>query len=232
MIYTDQCTDLRNRFANASSEFISCSINYSRPIKFCENCVQQYIYLLESYSNMSKFPANDTPCLNHFINLDRLGIVETLFENSKNLWSRAKCYECFVTSNGVPSTNVSDETLKFNGYYNNFNNCITTNSSNICSKCMEYYTDLQSYYVSISNENEKIGVCMDIVDVMNDTWIYWGDKCCKFRKHNEYIFICSTVMVFIVTVSYYILIKLYTTKNSPTIIQQSRFAKVLNSLST
>jgi hypothetical protein len=31
---------------------------------------------------------------------------------------------------------------------------------------MEDYLNLDNYYTSISNENEKIGVCMDIVDVV------------------------------------------------------------------
>lgn len=34
---------------------------------------------------------------------------------------------------------------------------------------MTKYVKLNSYYISISNENEKIGVCMDIVDTVS-TW--------------------------------------------------------------
>lgn len=41
------------------------------------------------------------------------------------------------------------------------------NETTMCPACMEDYTDLNNYYYSISNENEKIGVCMDIVDVVS-----------------------------------------------------------------
>lgn len=35
-----------------------------------------------------------------------------------------------------------------------------------CTKCMDTYEKLQNYFLSISNENERIGVCMDIVDLV------------------------------------------------------------------
>lgn len=41
------------------------------------------------------------------------------------------------------------------------------NNETLCPDCMKDYDKLNDYYKSISNEDEKIGVCMDIVDVVN-----------------------------------------------------------------
>lgn len=46
-------------------------------------------------------------------------------------------------------------------------NCLNgsgINETTMCSACMDSYVELNDFYYSISNENEKIGVCMDIVD--------------------------------------------------------------------
>jgi hypothetical protein len=50
----ENCTLLKDSFANSTAEFISCAIYNSRPITMCENCVQQYINILEDYNNMKK----------------------------------------------------------------------------------------------------------------------------------------------------------------------------------
>ncbi|KAF7281440.1 hypothetical protein GWI33_004766 [Rhynchophorus ferrugineus] len=233
LLNNDNCTSLKTIFADSSSEFIKCSVNYSRPIKFCEKCVTPYINFLESYDNMSKLLVNNTPCIDQFVNLDRLGIIETIFYDNTNLWNRAKCNECFEIKNDKLTPNISKETKLFNDFYQKYNRCIhNVPEKNICKYCLNNYTQLYNYYSSISNENEKIGVCMDMVDLMNTTWAYWGDKCCKFRRHNEYVFILSMILVVIVTISFYILVPFYTEKRSPTIVEQSRFGKVLSSSSS
>ncbi|CAG9771271.1 unnamed protein product [Ceutorhynchus assimilis] len=224
------CTNAREIFANASSKFIKCSIEFSRPITFCENCIAKYINVLSSYHNMSLITNNGTPCINYFVNNDRLGIVQTLYENSVNLWNRAKCYECFELKNGTITPYISNQTVTFLELFSNFSSCQNnTEDEAICAICDDEYQVLQDYFFSISNENEKIGVCMDIVDMMNSTWTYWGNKCCKFRRHKEYGFIFSTVAVLVTTVLFYIIAQIYAKKKQPTIVEQTRF---LNTLET
>lgn len=55
---------------------------------------------------------------------------------------------------------------------------------------------------------------------MNSTWNYWGNTCCKFRKHNEYLFITSAVSTLILTVLFYVLTQLWAKKKLPTIIER------------
>lgn len=51
---SSNCTILRDYFAESASNFTSCAINSSRPIKLCENCVNSYLNVVNSYKNMSQ----------------------------------------------------------------------------------------------------------------------------------------------------------------------------------
>lgn len=71
---------------------------------------------------------------------------------------------------GALSPNKSHETIQFNEYFDNLMTCVNRtdiNNETLCPSCMSDYIKLNEYYLSISNENEKIGVCMDIVDVVS-----------------------------------------------------------------
>lgn len=106
-----------------------------------------------------------------------------------DIWNRAKCYgtyiskiavdcsinycfsECFTFENGSLTRNLSKETLTFNKLLDDLKQCINrsdVNMTTMCAKCLDTYVVMSSYYDSISNENEKIGVCMDIVDLVHN----------------------------------------------------------------
>ncbi|CAH1117921.1 unnamed protein product [Phaedon cochleariae] len=226
---SNNCTEIRNNFAIANANFTYCAIQHSRPITLCENCVDIYSNVVESYANMSKDVINGSSCLNHFINLDRLEILQTLYQNSLDLWNRAKCHECFVFENGQHTRKQSNETVQFLKYYNIFMSCVndTKDADTLCPDCMNNYILLRDYYSSISKYNEKIGLCMDLVDIMNTTWSFWSTSCCKYREHTEYTFIFLNVLVIIIPAVFYLIAQLYVKKKDPTIIQQSRFAESL-----
>ncbi|CAH1997444.1 unnamed protein product [Acanthoscelides obtectus] len=225
------CTDLRQKFANASARFTVCSIDHSRPITFCESCVQSYLDVVESYQNMSKFGHNNTRCIDNFVNRDRLQIVQSIYDANIDLWKRAKCNECYEDeSESVVST--SNTTTQFIVYYNHFMNCINKSKiEELCLQCMGDYITLDSYYAKISNINDNIGMCMDIVDLMNNTWTYWSTQCCKYRRHNEVIFIATSIAVLILTSVFYLIVQFCEEKKAPTIMQQSRFAESFSSSS-
>lgn len=84
-----------------------------------------------------------------------------------------KFLECFATENGTQTFNKSAQTIKFTELFEEYTNCEnTTEDSDFCSICMDKYATLNKYFLSISNENEKIGVCMDIVDLVS-LYINW-----------------------------------------------------------
>ncbi|XP_045472844.1 osteopetrosis-associated transmembrane protein 1 [Harmonia axyridis] len=233
---TDEICDAQlNAFASATSNFTACAIVNSKPITFCEDCVENYIEVIESYQNMSKV-YKGAKCIDDFVDLDRLQIVKTLYENSYDLWNRAKCNECFKFENRSLTPNISKETLQFEQYYIDLVKCINgthrNNSEEICHDCSNNYEQLNTFYISISNENEKIGVCMDIVDIMNTTRRYWSSKCCKFRRHEEYIFIASAIGIFTLTALFYLLTHFFGEKEKPLILQQTRLAESLSHLNS
>ncbi|KAL3281235.1 hypothetical protein HHI36_004449 [Cryptolaemus montrouzieri] len=155
-----------------------------------------------------------------------------MYKNSYDLWNRAKCNDCFQFKNSILTPNASKETIQFDVYYMDLLKCVNyTNGSipeKLCSVCLDDYTTLNNYYASISNENEKIGVCMDIVDMMNTTRRFWSTTCCKYRKHDEYIFLGTTVGIFVLTAVFYFLTICFGEKKVPAILQQSRLAESLN----
>lgn len=129
---------------------------------------------------------NGTSCLDRLINQDRLQIVKMMYENTENLWSSAKCYgivknhgytsnwcfifflDCYLFENNTQTHNLSKATKKFEEYYQNYNNCITsTTDDDLCSKCLKDYNILHNYFTSISDTNERISYCMDVVDIVS-----------------------------------------------------------------
>ncbi|KAJ8918411.1 hypothetical protein NQ315_008108 [Exocentrus adspersus] len=228
---TEDCTVLKNNFANYIAGFAQCSIDYSRPITLCKSCIYTYINLLHSFENLTQVSVNGTICLDYYVNLDRLQIIETQYVNSINLWNRAKCYECYLVENGTQTSKESEILKQFNSYYNTLSTCtLNTDTENLCRDCMADYVALSDYYQTISKANDKIGTCIDLEDKMNSTWNYWSPNCCKYRRHNEYVFIGSTISVIIITILLYISVHFLGEKKAPTIIQQSRFAESVNRL--
>lgn len=67
----------------------------------------------------------------------------------------------------IHNLTVSNKTLQFQTYYEDFTNCTSNYVDDFCSGCMKDYVKLDNYYKTISNINEKIGVCMDIVDIVS-----------------------------------------------------------------
>ncbi|KAI4463342.1 osteopetrosis associated transmembrane protein 1 [Holotrichia oblita] len=206
----------------------------SHPIKLCQECVNKYIDILSSFQNLTKsIDKNGTACYDQYIGLDRLEIIETMYIDVRNLWNTAKCDACFIMDNGTLTPEPSNKTLKFYELYEKTALCIKTelkqnNTKIMCDKCIHLYIELNDYYDSISNINAEIANCMDIVDLMNGTRTSWSKQCCRYRHHEEYVFIISTCLVLVITVLFYSLTKLLIDKKSSVAISQTRFAESLN----
>ncbi|CAH1997445.1 unnamed protein product [Acanthoscelides obtectus] len=56
---------------------------------------------------------------------------------------------------------------------------------------------------------------------MNNTWTYWSTQCCKYRRHNEVIFIATSIAVLILTSVFYLIVQFCEEKKAPTIMQRS-----------
>lgn len=81
--------------------------------------------------------------------------------------------DCFLIINNTQSHIESNITKKFENYYQDFTKCVNvTNSDDLCSQCLKDYDVLHNYFNQISDINEKISYCMDIVDIVSKTDIF------------------------------------------------------------
>lgn len=85
------CEIALQRFAETSSGFTFCSINYSRPIHFCELCIDPYMNVLSAHQTILTAEVNGTKCKDKLINVDRLEVIESIFSNMQDMWKRAYC---------------------------------------------------------------------------------------------------------------------------------------------
>lgn len=75
--------------------------------------------------------------------------------------------DCYLMENGTQSLNKSDTFNHFQDLYSKFQECVNkANQEELCPFCMQDYTTLSSYYTKISDVNEKISYCIDMVDIV------------------------------------------------------------------
>lgn len=55
---------------------------------------------------------------------------------------------------------------------------------------------------------------------MNNSWTFWSINCCKFRKHNEYVFIGISISILVLTVVFYFVLQFCDEKKAPLIIRR------------
>lgn len=73
--------------------------------------------------------------------------------------------------NGTQSFNKSDTFNHFQDLYKIFQECVNkATQEELCPYCMKDYTTLSNYYTKISDVNEKISYCIDMVDIV---WLFF-----------------------------------------------------------
>lgn len=77
--------------------------------------------------------------------------------------------ECFESADTIEEDKQTNKTITFLNFYHDFENCVVSNTveNQLCHNCMDYYVALDTYYKQISNINEEIGSCIDIVDIVS-----------------------------------------------------------------
>lgn len=69
-----------------------------------------------------------------------------------------------------------------------------------------------------------------MIPQMNTTRRYWSSKCCKYRRHEEYIFIASALGIFTLTALFYLLAHYLGEKEEPLILQRKEYNISLHAL--
>nr|ACF75495.1 osteopetrosis associated transmembrane protein [Adineta vaga] len=221
------CLAILDRLSYMSSDFLNCAVSRARPFKLCEGCVDNYarlqdlIGLLEqTYSDLDR----KITCKQFLESYDSIQIVAQLIAFVQNIWSSSFCDNCITgynDTNGTIHYSLTDSTTSFFRKKVAFDYCIfnatgrivpiipidlnVTLNTNVCTVCLTSYNDINDLFLQLTQEN-KGGVCMDIVDTMNYTRLLWS-KIYECRRHDpDYMavmglsfFIPTIVLVFYVS---------------------------------
>jgi hypothetical protein len=114
-----KCEELLMDYAALTANFTRCFIQHARPITVCQNCIDDYVQVLESYTNITevnthavstksncitplihynfyklfqlKDDSTGKACKLELINVDRLEVIEKSFEYVTLEWKSAFC---------------------------------------------------------------------------------------------------------------------------------------------
>lgn len=233
--YPKECSMLLNAFAESASNFTMCSIVHARPIKLCEKCIKYYLDFTQKYKNLTTTVINGTSCRSVLISHDRLEVVLEYYNGILSLWNKGNCNACYDWTSEPIS--ISNNTKYFNQMYNDTMQCIqdhinpTTNSSEVCEKCMQSYIELNNFYNKLGTDSVGLeGICMDIVDYMNATRYIWSKNlnCCKLRQSPQIIFLICTGIIGFLPLIYYLAVRFCgPIKDLPQVLKQSRFKQAI-----
>lgn len=87
----ENCSDILDNFAAASSNLTFCSIKNARPVRLCENCIEHYVKFHITYSQLQNTIVNGTSCRSIFISHDRFEVVLTYHNNILSMWDKGNC---------------------------------------------------------------------------------------------------------------------------------------------
>lgn len=189
---TDACCAYLDHFANSASNFIKCSIERSRPFRFCEECVIPYARAKSIYDDIEK---NVGGCHVVLLDADRVQSILQIYTMIKTLWDKSYCDNCFVQEsikedeNGTVTYEFNTDTIDFLDQYKNLTLCIkpytndtypdinreTVVNKTVCSACLQDYSTLNSHFKDIRKTTGG-KICMDLVDMMNYTRLMWGGE--------------------------------------------------------
>lgn len=94
---SDECTGILDQFAAACGEFISCALNYSKPMCFCEACSEEHATVRELYDNITnnQNKTRGKRCKDMLLSDDGVGVVQKSHNLVDSLWRSANC-QCEV----------------------------------------------------------------------------------------------------------------------------------------
>ncbi|XP_070568521.1 osteopetrosis-associated transmembrane protein 1-like [Ptychodera flava] len=222
------CLLILKEFGRAASHFTSCAVVHSRPFRFCEDCVHQYVSLKQYYEDILNHS-----CGNALLKQDRIVIVQQTYDFAVGLWSAANCDGCFQKSNGTINYDaISEETTHFQSILNDTTKCFANNSDeyvpqlftmpvpsslvfstvndSVCNECQGLYKNLSEYFRDMGLQEE---ICMDVVDAMNYTQYLWSKEFhCREPVRNPVLIIALSVFFCSLPVFFYVGSKIHTTR--------------------
>ena len=86
------CQIIVENFGFSISNFTLCSVRNARPIHLCQECVSEYLEILQTHRKfLETIDEKGNQCQEYFLNLDRLEIVSEAYKYTHHLWRKANC---------------------------------------------------------------------------------------------------------------------------------------------
>jgi len=108
------CSQLLQNFSKACGDFISCALNYSKPMCLCDVCSEKYELMDDTYQTIKHHTGNDTRemyCKEVLLDSDHLAVVKSTYHFAKSLWSKSSCDSTCVVYVCVVGHKVRDAQL-------------------------------------------------------------------------------------------------------------------------
>ncbi|XP_068198814.1 osteopetrosis-associated transmembrane protein 1 [Antennarius striatus] len=196
------CVELLRVFGLRYVDYVNCLVPAARPVKVCQNCFSRYASLTEMYRNISSDevgPGNES-CSDSLLRSDRLMLVEVLFSNLEELWSKSACSKCITTG----AQSLTGDTLYFMAVLNRTLACFQSyqqNHTELCRSCKTSYRDLNALYGRMEQNDT---MCIDIEDSMNMTRRLWSKtfNCSVPREETVPVIAVSSFMLFLPIIFY------------------------------
>ncbi|KAK2890112.1 osteopetrosis-associated transmembrane protein 1 isoform X1 [Channa argus] len=198
---SDYCSELLHIFGQRYVACVSCLVPAARPVKVCQNCYSSYGSLANIYRNISGTlgPAN-VSCKDNLLRSDRLMLVNLLYINLEDVWSKSNCKQCITKE----FQSLTNDTLYFMAMLNQTRTCFEKypqgNHSEQCKNCNSSYKGLNELY---SRMEKNQSLCIDIEDAMNMTRRQWTNfNCTVAREETVPIIAVSSFMLFLPIIFY------------------------------
>uniref|UniRef100_A0A6B2EC58 Putative conserved secreted protein n=1 Tax=Phlebotomus kandelakii TaxID=1109342 RepID=A0A6B2EC58_9DIPT len=202
------CHTILDSFQDSCQKFTTHLVKYAVPVTYCQQAIKDYLTFEESYKNLTTaVDSQNVTCRDVYLNVDRLGVVETMYNQLHRMWVVGFCDDCY---SNVSSAILSNTTRDFLFYWQSINECINGNSDP-CLMCVGHYQKLNDFYDAIKREKDD-QVCFDLQDAMNRTRILWSVKlnCCRDRNSSMLSFYIISAVVGVLPVLFYLVIFLWT----------------------
>ncbi|XP_050422122.1 osteopetrosis-associated transmembrane protein 1 isoform X2 [Adelges cooleyi] len=223
-ILPEGCEELLELFANDTAKFTMCVVTNARPIRICENCVNEYYQVKQRYENIQRLHHNDSKidCPALLNNIDRLHVVLYSYDYVINMWKKASCSLCL--NDKVPNDQTKHVMMLGKLFESCISNHINSSNSNstVCVDCKGDYLNLTNYYNEYKKTRE---FCMDVVDLINITQIEWSIElnCHVPNYKSDWTLIVIASAVLLAPILFYLVNWLMSKERSNVLLSQNRW---------
>ncbi|XP_039249756.2 osteopetrosis-associated transmembrane protein 1-like [Styela clava] len=199
---SEKCMKLLDSFSNSTSDFLTCILNYSRPLHYCEKCVSEFVDVLNTYAAICSDGENGTTCQDELLRADNVQVILLAYDFVETVWDKSTCHNCYnssVNKNGTTEYKPTEETLLMLDEIDEVQKCFqdfaedTADNATVCDVCKKLYSNANKYYNMLDEEGK---LCSDLKDSMNYTRRMWSKKFkCTVAQRNDLVIYGMAVAV-------------------------------------